>query len=429
MKVGASKAEITPPIGVKMGGFAARYKGAEGVHDALYAKALYIEGKSGASLLIANDLINISNSLATDIKEELSERLGLEESAILISATHTHSGPSVPPDISADVPAADLGGYLNLLRERNVTVALKAVEQAKTAKLGWGVGRTIVGFNRRFFEGPVDPDVSVLLAVDEFNNPIASLINYACHGVVLGDTNYLISADYPGVISRVIESRLGANHVSLFMNGSDGDINPLTSIGYTCPGKFEDVEAVGRIVAYTALNAMRFIKTEEVPIIRAVESKVKLPLVELSEEIALKLVENQKRYISELKAKNADKETMMRNEAILQYYIKNLNMIHKFPLEEVGETALQVMRIGNAAVVGIPGEPLVEVGLRIKKRSSLKPTVIVSYANGYFGYIATLEEYERGGYEVTPSWWNRLARGAAEIMIEESISLISMLMM
>ncbi|MGQ9597563.1 MAG: neutral/alkaline non-lysosomal ceramidase N-terminal domain-containing protein, partial [Thermoproteota archaeon] len=355
-------------------------------------------------MLIANDLINISNSLATDIKEELSERLGLEESAILISTTHTHSGPSVPPDISADVPAADLGGYLNLLCERNVTVALKAVEQAKIAKLGWGVGRTIVGFNRKIFEGPVDPDVSVLLAVDEFNNPIASLVNYACHGVVLGDTNYLISADYPGVVSRVIESRLGANHVSLFMNGSDGDINPLTSIGYTCPGKFEDVEAVGRIVAYTALNAMRFIKTEEVPIIRAVESKVKLPLVELSEEIALKLVENQERYISELKAKNADKETMMRNEAILQYYIKNLNMIHKFPLEEVGETALQVMRIGNAAVVGIPGEPVVEVGLRIKKRSSLKPTVIVSYANGYFGYIATLEEYERGGYEVTPSW-------------------------
>jgi hypothetical protein len=172
-----------------MGGFAARYRGADGVHDNLYSRALYLEGRGGASLLIANDLLNIPDSLAAEVKKELAARLGLEESRILISATHTHSGPSLPPDISADVSGAGLGNYSSILLERMLAAALKSVEEARAAKLGWGVGRVIVGFNRRSFSGPVDPDVSVLLVKDESGSPVASLVNYACHGVVLGDTN------------------------------------------------------------------------------------------------------------------------------------------------------------------------------------------------------------------------------------------------
>jgi hypothetical protein len=427
MKAGASKEDITPPVGIKMGGFAARYKGSEGVHDNLYARALYVEGENGSSLLIANDLLNIPDSLATEVKEELAKRLDIKESSILISATHTHSGPSLSPDISADVPGAGLENYLSLLLEKNVAAALESVEQARTARLGWGVGRVIVGFNRRSFSGPVDPDVNVLLVADESGSPIASLVNYACHGVVLGDMNYLISADYPGAVSRIIESRLGVDHVALFMNGADGDINPVTSLGYACPGTFEDVDAVGRVVAYAAMNTMRFIKMEEEPVIRDLEKKITLPLAELSEEAALRLFENQEKHVAELIAKNADAETIMRNRAILNYYEKNLRMVREMPRKETVETILQTVRIGNSVLVGIPGEPLVEVGIRIKKDSPLKPTLIISYANGYCGYIAISEAYEQGGYEVTPAWWNRLAKGAAEILIEESVSLIKRL--
>lgn len=427
MRAGASKEDITPPVGVKMGGFAARYKGSEGVHDRLYTRTLYLERGGNALLLIANDLLNIPDSLTVEVKKELASRLGLVESSIMISATHTHSGPSLPPDISADISGAGVGNYLSTLREKMVTAGLNSAAMARRAKLGWGVGRAIVGFNRRLFNGPVDPDVSVLLVTEESGSPIASLVNYACHGVVLGDTNYLISADYPGVVSRIIESRLNANHVALFTNGADGDINPLTSLGYACPGTFEDVEAVGRIVAYAALNAMRFIKTEEEPVVKTAGKKVTLPLAEPSMETARKLFENQEKHVSQLEARNADAETIMRNKAILNYYEKNLRMIREMPLEKTVETTLQALRIGGGVLVGIPGEPLVEVGIRVKKSSPLSPTLIVSYANGYCGYIATSEAYEQGGYEVTPTWWNRLAKGSAEILIEESISLIKRL--
>jgi len=423
MKAGVSKLDITPPAGVKMGGFAMRYKGSEGVHDALYTRALYLEGKAEALVFIANDLLNIPNSLALEAKREISKTLGIKESAIFISATHTHSGPSLPPDISSDVPGADIDGYLDLLHGRLVDVVSESAKHAKVASLGWGVSKVIVSFNRRNLGGPVDPDVNVLLVVSDSGLPVASLVNYACHGVVLGDTNYLISADYPGVVSRVIEERLAPGHVSLFTNGATGDLNPLTSAGYACSGTFEDVEAIGRVVAYAAMNAMAAARMYEEMAIRSYERFVTLPLVKLSEEEALRFVEDQEKVVSELKAKGSDSESLMRNEALLQYYRKNLNMVRKMPTDENVLVNLQSARVGDVALIGIPGEPLVEVGLRIKGRSPFKSTLVIAYANGYCGYIATSEAYEQGGYEVTPTWWNRLARGAAEVVIEESLSL------
>lgn len=428
MRAGVSKEDITPPVGIRMGGFAMRYRGSEGVHDALYTRTLYIEGKEESLMLIANDLLNIPDSLALEVKEELSRNLGIRVSAILISATHTHSGPSLPPDISADVPGADAEEYLNSLRDKIVGAAFESVKNARVARLGWGLGRVVVSFNRRNFGGPVDPDVNALLVVDESGRPFASLVNYACHGVVLGDTNYLISADYPGVVSRVIEKRLGPDHVSLFTNGATGDLNPLTSAGYTCPGSFEDVEAIGRVVAYAALNAIAAAKMYDEPIIRSTERVVPIPLVKLSKEMALKYVEHQDRVLSELKASNASVEDFMRNEALLKYYRKNLDIISTKTLESNALAKLQSARVGDALLIAIPGEPLVEVGMRIKGRSPFKPTLIISYANGYCGYIATSEAYEHGGYEVTTTWWNRLAKGAAEIIIEESLSLAKELM-
>lgn len=427
MRAGASKTDITPPVGVRMGGFAARYKCAEGIHDALYARSLYIEGKGEALLLIANDLLNIPNSPADEVRRELSKRLGLKGSAVVVSATHTHSGPSLPPDISADVPGLELADYLEFLRERLVSVALDSVERARFAKLGLGVGRAIVGFNRRVVNGPVDQDVNVLLLTDESDRPIASLVNYACHGVVLGDANYLISADYPGVVSRVIETRLGPGHVSLFANGATGDINPITSVGYACPGTFDDAEAVGRVVAYAALKAMRDAKLEEEPVIRSAESTVSLPLVRPDEGVALSFVEEQERLLSKLRAEGVSAEEVMRNEAVLHYYRKNLEIVRRLPPEDFTQAKLRAARVEDAVLVCIPGEPFVEVGLRIKGRSSLKPTLVIAYANGYHGYIAPSEAYEQGGYEVTPTWWNRLARGATEILIEECVSLMNKL--
>ncbi len=187
MKAGTSKVEITPPIGVKLGGFAARYKGSEGVHDPLYARTLYIKGEERSLLLISNDLVNVPDSIVSSVRAEVTSRTDLEEEGILISATHTHSGPSLSPDIAAEVPSASAAHYRDILTRRIIKAALQAAESPRKAKMGWATAKATIAFNRRNKDGPRDDEVGTLLVTDESNGSVASLVNYACHGVVLGD--------------------------------------------------------------------------------------------------------------------------------------------------------------------------------------------------------------------------------------------------
>lgn len=430
MRAGASKADITPPVGIKMGGFAARYKASEGVHDRLYSRALYLRGDRGAILLISNDLLNVPNFLVEEIKSEMSRKAGLERNQIMICATHTHSGPSLVPDLSSDIPteAGDIcEAYIHSLRSKIVQVSLQSMANTRTAKLGWGIGKASISFNRRIENGPVDPEVGTILVTDEFGVPMASLVNYACHGVVLGSSNYLMSADYPGAVSSEIESRFGPKHVSLFTNGATGDLNPLTSKGYACKGTFEDVERLGKMVADVAIEAMSSIQLIDQPILLSISEMVRLSLVRPSEEKAVELIEGQKKVLSDLQASGAGADEIMENVAILSYYRKNLRLIRKGLMEDEVPVEVQAMRIGDSALVGLPVEPFVEVGLRIKSGSPIKPTFIVSYANGYNGYMPVSEAYEQGGYEVTPTYWNRLSKGSAEMVIQKAISLLKKL--
>ncbi len=432
MRIGVSKADITPPIGIRLGGYAARYKGSEGIHDPLHARALYVEGREESVLLIANDLVNVPNHIVTKVRSEIAGRTKLKGSSIMISATHTHSGPSQEGILISDpaispsesVSPDSVREYFKTLPEKMVEVAIEARGCAQNAKVGWGTSKASIAFNRREKDGPVDREVSVFIARNGSGRAIGSLVNYACHGVVLGDKNYLISADYPGAVASRIENEFGPGHISLFTNGATGDLNPITSVGYACPGTFEDVEQLGARVADAAINAMKSISVTDDPPVRSVEKRISLSLVMPSEEQARELVRDQEKAISDLRTQNASEEDIKRAESGLSYLKKNLSLIQKGGLEDKTDITLQVLRIGDAALVAIPGEPLVEVGLRIKARSPFKPTLVVAYANGYHGYMPTSESYDRGGYEATPAWWNRLGRGSAETVIEQSLSLI-----
>ncbi|NHV06557.1 MAG: hypothetical protein HA495_04380, partial [Thaumarchaeota archaeon] len=113
--------------------------------------------------------------------------------------------------------------------------------------------------------------------------------------------------------------------------------------------------------------------------------------------------------------------------AVLRYLKKNLDKIktQNFPDKTVAN--LQAIRIGDYAILALPGEPFVELGLKVKSNSPFRLTSVVSYANGYVGYIAPLTSYEEGGYEVVPTYWNRLKKGSGELLVEEGLKLLSSL--
>ena len=434
MEVGAAKVDITPTNNVWLGGFAARYKPSEGVHDPLFAKAFFISSRSSEALLISCDLLNIPEELYSIASEKISSETGIEQNAILIAATHTHSGPSLSPNISSSANHENKSNnaYYRSLPGLIAEAGIRAVEKSRSGYIGFGSTSLNISFNRRKKDGPTDPELIVAFATDHDKNPIAVTINYACHGVVLGPSNYQISSDFMGYATRTVESLIKDKVVSLFFNGADGDLNPITCKGYACNGTFDDVERLGLALSDRAIDAIQNVTLLDNIEIGHAFKKMDVELEKPSLELAEKMYRDQENYIKSFSSSRSPTEAIPADKieeatAVLKYLRKNLDKIktQSFPDKTVAN--LQAIRIGDYAILALPGEPFVELGLKIKSSSPFKLTSVFSYANGYVGYIAPLTSYEEGGYEVMPTYWNRLKKGSGELFVEEGLKLLGSL--
>jgi len=427
MRVGAARIDTTPPVGVKLGGFAARYKPSEGIHDSLFARAIYLEDDETSLLLISADIVEIPNEAARQARKALSAELGIKEGAILVAATHTHSGPAPNPDITSDVESDLNDAYSAEFPSFLVKAGEKAKESSVRAFARWGTGHAEITYNRRVEGGPTDPQVVALSFEDEAGEVFASLVNYACHGVVLGASNYMISGDWMGQATRTMEKSLGGNHISVYMNAAAGDLNPLTCKGYGCFGTFDDAQRFGIVVANAALEGLKSSDASKTPAIGLASSSITLRQVIPSLESAEKLHGEQLKALENAKKEGKDSETIRELEAATHYTGKNLKLVRTAKFGESEQVLLHAIRIGDVAFATMPGEPVVKLGLELKRRSPFNPTGLISYANGYSGYIPVKEDYERGGYESTPTWWNRLAEGTGEQLLEEDLRLLGKL--
>ena len=213
--LGAGSLPIDPPFGLEMSGFIARQAGCRGIHDSLRARALVLVDRDTKLALLSADLIGIDADLLAEVRALVGQWTDIPPGRVIISATHTHSGPAV-------LRRAYLGkvdsSYLAGLA-RNLAGAVHLANQALDpvrVYAGQGECRT-VGRNRRRPGGPTDPEVLVL----RFAGPAgtkALLVNYACHPVVLGPGNLLLSADYPAYLRGVLERVYPGAQVA-FING------------------------------------------------------------------------------------------------------------------------------------------------------------------------------------------------------------------
>jgi hypothetical protein len=434
LEIGAAKVDVTPTGNVWLGGFAARYKPSEGVHDPLFAKAFFLSSGESEALLISCDLLNIPEEVYYVASDKISKETGINQNAILIAATHTHSGPSLSPNISSsdDHGNKSNSSYCKFLPGLIAEAGIRAIEKSKSGYIGFGSTNLNVSFNRRKKDGPIDPELIVTFATDYDNNPVAALINYACHGVVLGPSNYQISSDFMGCATRTVESLIKEKTVSLFFNGADGDLNPITCRGYACNGTFEDVERLGLAVSDKVIDAIQGINLTDNIKINYVFKKIDVELETPSLELAEKIYRDQENYLKSFSPSSSSTEAILPSQveeamAVLKYLKKNLDKIktQSFPDKIVAN--LQAIRIGDYSILALPGEPFVEIGLKIKSNSPFKLTSVFSYANGYAGYIAPSTSYEEGGYEVTTMYWNRLKKGSGELFVEEGLNLLKSL--
>jgi len=426
LRAGVYKADITPPPGF-FGYFSADGRSVD-THDNLYAKILFLtDGKKSAFIIIC-DLIAVRTEYVQAIRKAIAKRLPVKEDAVMVAATHTHSGPDTI-GLFNQIDAS----YVKTLCEKIAEGACRAFVAAVDCRVCAAEGRLEgVSRNRRIKmkdgtvqsewwhpdpsqvdgpAGPIDPEVGIIMIEDSKGDPLALLVNYACH-LTVTNRNGEYSSDFAGYAMDILEKELGTT--ALFLNGACGNINPDKNAS-----TFEESERLGMLLAQAALVGLKDAKPLQVCGIRVIRETLHLnwrdfPTLKEAKE----RVETCKKRLDELKASGGD--TISFAEPELRRSQKLFDML-KGGLKDI-VTEIQVIRIGEAAFVAIPGELFAELGLAIKKGG--KYVFVVGYANDYQGYIPTREAYAEGGYEVIPWPLSKLRPGTGEEIRDIALRLI-----
>ena len=416
-KAGVAKVDITPPPGLPMYGYFDRTQPATGTLDPLYARVVVLEAEGKRLALVTLDLGRVFGpaSLAS-LRERLAKTSGI--SLLLITASHTHSGPNIVDEYPSHRPpsweATDLDKIAGAVAE--------ACAHLTEARLGTGYGRAYIGYNRRrvFPDGtvsmfwtnpdkiptsPVDPTVSVLRIDTAAGKPLAVLVNYACHPVVFGPDNLQYSADYVGVMARTVEEAVGGRAAALRCASSckagTATSTPITPRPALADGAVKKRDWTGEQLGAEAARVATTINT-----VSATQ-----PNLQFTEDIMTFAV----RW-----------DAQKFRQGMLAAYGQRVYEDHADlldsdnPRRELSVPVTTVLINRTIALVGLPGEPFVDFQINWRRRCPVRDAFFVGYANGYLDYFPTIRAAAEGGYGGADSD-TYIAVGAGERMVDQAV--------
>ena len=395
-KAGIGSIVITPDESMWMAGYAARNKPSEGkVHD-LHAKALALQDEHGTRLVIVTvDLIGIPRPMRDWLAEHAKESHNLEPEALLLNASHTHSGPVIR-ETRYSIYGNTLYGlspqqiqqsnkYVDDLQERLLKLIGQAIENLAPAKLSYTHARAGFAMNRRLKteagvrnspnpDGPFDHDVPVLRIDSPDGKLRAVLFGYACHCTTLSFYQYC--GDYAGFAQEYIEqAHPGAT--AMFMAGCGGDQNPYPrrSLDYCMQH--------GRALANGVESALA-------PQAHPISGPIHAAL----DTVTLDFAEPPSREKLEEQAKSDNKYERRHAQVLLEELERNGAIRTTYPY------LVQVIRFGDdLTMVALAGEVVVDYSLRLKSELPGRAVWVAGYSNDVFGYIPSLRVLREGGYE------------------------------
>ena len=390
---GAAAADITPPVGIAMGGYWGRRSGATHIRDRLMAKALVCGQNAARIALIAVDLVGLDAEVVRGIREKIGRATGIEGAAIMVCASHTHSGPLTFP--FRGMGHID-GSYLEQVVDAVVEVVVAAAADSRPGHLYYARPQVQIGINRREPHpqgmrlgqnpaGPVVPYAHVLRFVAA-DGTGATLFNHACHPVVLGHDNLQLSGDFVGAAVRYIEEQTGDK--ALFVNGACGDVNPRIT-----GGSFADVEALGQELGRAVLEGRDAVAPLEVSAINWAHERLDLPLRPLPPRWRVE-AEKLKWHLRARLARGGEvaKAQLEWAVAMCKWVRAGVERTRVQPFE------IQVLALGELVLLGVEGELFARYQLDLEAAPGL--AVLCGFANGCIGYVPTADEYAHGGYEI-----------------------------
>jgi hypothetical protein len=252
--------------------------------------------------------------------------------------------------------------------------------------------------------GPIDPQVGIVFFREASGGgAVAAMVNFALHLDTVGGTLY--AADYPFYLEQSLREKYGDGFVLLFGTGTCGDIN---HIDVTKKERLK-TDYIGRTLAETVSGKVESLQAGAEPSLAARSGIVRAPLQHYGPEKVAWASENIKKVgTSELSFL----------EQVEAYKILDIEMLQDqlIPLE------VQVFRLSrDVAVVGLPGEVFVDLGLAIKRASPFATTLVIELCQDSPGYIPTEKAFAEGSYETVNS---RIVAGGGEMMAEAAIRLL-----
>jgi neutral ceramidase len=433
-RVGVASVEITPPEGAPMAGYY-HNRSAEGVHDPLMAKALVIERAGVRVALVSCDLLSMPGSVAQQARERIAKDPGIPASHVMISATHTHTGPVLMSgQLRYRMPEAmrQIGDQYTLSLPGRIHAAVhEAAGRLEEAKLYVARGEEpTLTFNRRFWmkdgsvgwnpgkrnpnivrpAGPIDADVPVLYVETADGRPLAAWVNYALHLDTVGGMAY--SADYPYTLAQALLAAQGNGFETLFTLGAAGNLNHIDVSTSKRQKGHDEAARIGGVLAGSVLKALRHMEPVEDGELKASARIVPLDLKPLPPGGKQKAEQTMATFDTPQAAPFLELVKAGRDLAIAAREGKPL------------EAEVQVFSIGReVAWIALPGEIFTELGLSIKAASPFHWTAIVTMANDNPGYIPDRKAHAQGAYEaisarVLPGSGEKLVDSASQALVQ-----------
>jgi hypothetical protein len=395
LTAGIARRIITPPRGIFLIGYGDRSKGNTGVHDDLTATALVLDDGNIRIAVVALDILTINEFVVDRVRARLAP---IE---VILCCSHTHSGPIAYADNHSPRKNQE---YIDWLVEK----IIEAVKEAETSllpiSLEFSQGEGNIGINRREKlpdgrmeigrnpSGARDKSVQVI-SVSTTERRLATIVNYACHGTVLGPDNLLVSADWIGVMREKVEKELGG--LVLFLQGAAANINP--DMYWEDSRAFEMVAEQGQGVAEAVLAAVRCGSER----IRDLPLSIERKDAWLPTETPVTTSEPPKNYGKPLLA-------LAKLPGFMAVFADAL-LNQRYPWKSIIEARngywsvpmrMNAVRIGDLALVTFGAETFTEIGMKVKASSPAAHTLFASVSDGCISYLHTEESHPEGGYEV-----------------------------
>lgn len=433
LQAGAAIINVTPEKPMFLHGYPHVERTSEGIHDPLYASALVIDNGKIQIGFCAVDVVFISREIVADVRSRVHEHTGIQEQNLMISASHTHSGPVTFSDVFYDpaVPKAD-PEYISYLTNKLVDVYLKAYQNKRASRIAITTADgTGVGGNRRSKTDAIDSEVPIVVLKDADTDKIFAMSTIYCmHPTVLHEDSKFYSADFPGYTREYIINEFGEDVILLYHTGPSGNQSPRH---FVKSHTFGEAKRLGFMLGERIVESVRQVRNEvfkDWVTLAAQQSKQMLPKKKfMSIEEAESKVIFVKNKLKQMQRENANSSEIRTVECDWFGAEENkqlAKMAVTGDLEKVYQSVLpaeiNVITIDNNGFVFLPGEMFVEYSMMIKSSLPDK-TFIASLSNGVLaGYLVTEEAEEEGGYEASNSIF---PAKAGEVIVEKVITMLT----